>query len=128
MTARVYECKKCGEKGSLDNGFHTQFIGKKKITRKIKHSCGGDSKWLKGERLYNHEKSEFLEEMEDAHGIYMGSYVRVKGLEKQGQMKVIGIKRGSRRKIWVEVWNPDTKFCWAVPVKNIKEVWNANDD
>ena len=128
MQERVYECKKCGEKGTTDSGFYVKFIGKKTTTRQIRHSeCNGVGKWVKGERIYNHEKSDFLDEIQELHGVYMGSYVTVHNLEAEGMLKVIGIKRGSRRKIRVDVWNTDSKFCWNVPVKSIKKVWNASD-
>jgi hypothetical protein len=124
---RVYECKKCGERGTTETeGFYVKLIGSKGI-RKVKHTCGGDCKWLKGERLFVPERNEFLDEVEETHGIFMGSYVTVNNLEEEGMLKVIGIKRGTRRKIYIDVWNPETKFCWSIRPNSIKKVWNASE-
>ena len=109
---RYYQCKKCEAIGTIGTEFTQTFKPKNNY---ITHSCGSKCKWLKD---YVPD-SPRITEIKDQHDIYRGTVVSVKGFKEE--LKVIGIKP-TTRKIFIEVWNPDNKFSYIVPVELVKVV------
>jgi len=116
MRERYYECTKCEIFGTtLGDEFNQSFTAKGST---IKHKCGKKAKWA---RDYLPVVDSKMTKITKEHGIYRGAIVTVQSLKKEGELKVIGIKPTTRQ-VWIEVWNPDTKFSWVVPITKVKLV------